>query len=42
MVPTEMTIGVTLVPAYARSDLISADYSTTKFINGELIGKGFF
>lgn len=42
MVPAEMSVTVTLVPAYARSDLISKDYSTTKFINGELIGKGFF
>lgn len=42
MVPAEMDISVTVVPAYSRADLISADYSTTRFINGDLIGKGFF
>lgn len=42
MVPSEMDISVTVVPAYSRADLIGADYSTTRFINGDLIGKGFF
>jgi len=40
MVPAEMSISITVVPAYSRADLISAKYSTTKFINGDLLGKG--
>lgn len=42
MVPSEMNINVTLVPAYTRADMVSAKYSTTKFIRGELLDKGFF
>lgn len=42
MVPSEMNINVTLIPAYTRADMVSAEYSTTKFIRGELIDKGYF
>lgn len=42
MVPSEMNISVTLIPAYNRAHMISSEYSTTKFIKGELIDKGYF
>lgn len=42
MVPSEMNINITLIPAYTRADLVSAEYSTRKFISGELISKGYF
>lgn len=42
MVPSEMNINITLIPAYTRADMVSAEYSTSKFIRGELIDKGYF
>lgn len=42
MVPTEANISITLVPVYPRSKMIDAKYSTTAFIKGELLDKGFF
>jgi len=42
MVPAEISIAVTLVPAYSRADMISANYTTTKFINGDLLKNGYF
>lgn len=42
MVPAEVTISVTLAPVYPRNKMIDSEYSTTAFINGELLGKGFF
>ena len=42
MVPSEMNINVTLMPIYSRAAMIKDNYSTTKFINGELIGEGYF
>ena len=48
MVPAECTISVTMMPTYSRSRLAgngsgkANSYSTTKFINGELITGGHF
>jgi len=42
MVPAEVTIAVSLVPIYARRDLIAVRYSTSKFVRGELLGSGHF
>jgi hypothetical protein len=42
MVPAEINISITLVPTYSRAEMISTEYSTTRFINGELISRGYF
>lgn len=42
MVPSEMTISVSLTPAYSRGKMKDAKYSTTEFIKGNLLDKGFF
>jgi hypothetical protein len=42
MVPAEINIAVTLMPVYSRADMIAKEYSTTKFINGDLLNKGYF
>lgn len=42
MVPSEVNIAITLMPTYSRADFINSEYSTTRFIKGELLSKGYF
>lgn len=42
MVPSEVNIAVTLAPVYSRANMVAAEYSTTAFIQGKLLEKGYF
>jgi len=42
MVPSEMQITIAAVPAYSRAKFVNADYSTSNFIKGDLLQKGYF
>lgn len=42
MVPTEIMLMLTVAPSYNRNKLAAEEYSTTRFVRGELLDKGFF
>lgn len=42
MVPTEILLMLTVAPSYNRNKLAAEEYSTSRFVRGELLDKGFF